>query len=188
MKREFLLNLKNGDQVLSKEVIDTIMAENGRDIEAAKAAFADYDAIKDQLAQAREAIQGYEALDIDGIRKEAEAWQEKYRQAVEDHEKQVGKIQFDHILENAITASGGRNAKAITALLDMDVLRESQDPKHAMEEALEALKRDCGYLFHETTTPPPYARGTGTYTGNGDRGPETLAGALREKIEMNRNY
>ena len=37
MKREFLYNLKVGDQALTKEVIDAIMAENGRDIEAAKA-------------------------------------------------------------------------------------------------------------------------------------------------------
>lgn len=36
MKREFLENLKLGDQALSKELIDAIMQENGRDIEAAK--------------------------------------------------------------------------------------------------------------------------------------------------------
>ena len=38
MKREFLQDLKVGDQSLPKEVIDAIMAENGRDIEAAVAA------------------------------------------------------------------------------------------------------------------------------------------------------
>ena len=37
MKREFLLNFKVGDQPLPKEIIDEIMAENGRDIERAKA-------------------------------------------------------------------------------------------------------------------------------------------------------
>ena len=36
VKREFLENLKLGDQALSKELIDAIMQENGRDIEAAK--------------------------------------------------------------------------------------------------------------------------------------------------------
>ena len=36
MKREFLQNIKVGDQPLPKEVIDAIMAENGRDIEKAK--------------------------------------------------------------------------------------------------------------------------------------------------------
>lgn len=36
MKREFLQNFKIGDQQLPKEVIDAILDENGRDIEAAK--------------------------------------------------------------------------------------------------------------------------------------------------------
>ena len=35
MKRDYLENLKIGDQELSYELIDTIMAENGRDIESA---------------------------------------------------------------------------------------------------------------------------------------------------------
>lgn len=56
MKRDFLQNLRVGDQPLPKEVIDAIMEENGRDIEAAKKPFADYETIKDQLAQAQETI------------------------------------------------------------------------------------------------------------------------------------
>lgn len=186
MKREFLQNLKVGDLALPKELIDAIMAENGRDIENAKAAFADYDAMKDQLAQAQEAIKGYEALDIDGIRQAAQAWEEKYNQAVAEHQKNVAQIQFQNTLENAIAAAKGRNAKAITALLDIPALQESQDPKEAIGQALEALKRDSAYLFNEITTPPLYARGTGAYTAAEERTPETLAGALREKFE-NRN-
>ena len=46
MKREFLQGLKVGENPLPKEVIDAIMAENGRDIEGVKARYADYDALK----------------------------------------------------------------------------------------------------------------------------------------------
>ena len=63
MKREFLQNLKVGDQPLSKEVIDAIMAENGRDIEAAKKPFADYDTIKGQLEEAQKTIKGVAVKD-----------------------------------------------------------------------------------------------------------------------------
>ena len=38
MKREFLQEFRVGEEALPKEVIDAIMAENGKDIEAAKAA------------------------------------------------------------------------------------------------------------------------------------------------------
>ena len=58
MKREFLRNLKVGDQPLSDEAIDAIMAENGRDIQAAKDAavkpYADYQAIKDERDQLKQ--------------------------------------------------------------------------------------------------------------------------------------
>ena len=36
MKREFLLNFKVNEQPLPKEIIDAIMAENGRDIQQAE--------------------------------------------------------------------------------------------------------------------------------------------------------
>ena len=60
MKREFLQNFKVGDQPLSKEIIDSIMAENGRDIEAAKKPFADYDTVKSQLEEAQKTIKGFQ--------------------------------------------------------------------------------------------------------------------------------
>ncbi len=184
MKREFLQNLASGDQALSKEVIDAIMAENGRDIEAAKAAFSDYDAIKDRLAQAQETIAGFEALDIDGIRQTAQSWEEKYNQAAADHQKQLADMAFGNALENAIAAAKGRSPKAIGALLDLDALKESENPTEAITQALDALKRDSAYLFDETPIPPPYAWGTGAYGAQEERTPETLAGALKEKFEL----
>jgi hypothetical protein len=64
MKTEFLQNLKIGDQALSKEIIDAIMAENGKDIEAAKKPFADYDHIKDQLKTAQDGLKAFEGVDV----------------------------------------------------------------------------------------------------------------------------
>ena len=59
MKREFLQNFKIGDQQLPKEVIDAILAENGRDIEAAKKPFADYEALKEQLNAAKDGLEAF---------------------------------------------------------------------------------------------------------------------------------
>ena len=56
MKREFLQNIKVGDQALPKEVIDSIMEEYGRGINAEKAKYADYDTVKSQLDEAQKTI------------------------------------------------------------------------------------------------------------------------------------
>ncbi len=173
MKREFLQGLQVGDTPLPKEVIDAIMAENGRDIENVKARYADYDAIKEQLAGLADAEQALQA---------AKSWEEKYTQALEAHRREMEETVFGYHLEKAILSAKGRNAKAITALLDVDALKQSENQQTALEEALQALKQDCGYLF-QSETPPPYARGTGAMTPENNKRPATLAGALLEKFE-----
>ena len=173
MKREFLQGLQVGDMPLTKEVIDAIMAENGRDIENLKSRYADYEALKEQLAQAEGLAEAAQA---------AQAWEEKYNQQVDTHRREMSELIFSHNLENAILSAKGRNAKAITALLDLDALKTCEDQKAALGEALQALKSDCSYLFAQET-PPPYARGTGAMTPETHKSPATLAGALLEKFE-----
>lgn len=67
MKREFLQNFKVGDQALPKEIIDAIMDENGRDIEAAKKPFADYEAVKAQLQAAKDGLEAFKGVDVDKL-------------------------------------------------------------------------------------------------------------------------
>ena len=54
MKREFLQEFKVGEQPLPKDVIDAIMAENGRDIQKVKGSFADYEDMKAELESLRQ--------------------------------------------------------------------------------------------------------------------------------------
>lgn len=153
MKREFLQGLQVGDMPLTKEVIDAIMAENGKDIEAVKAHYADYDGLKEQ-----------------------------FDKQVETHRREMSDLIFSHNLENAILSAKGRNAKAITALLDLDALKASENQAAALEDALTELKQQCSYLF-QTQTPPLYARDTGAQVPETHKSPATLAGALLEKFE-----
>ena len=173
MKREFLLEFRVGDQPLPKEVIDAIMAENGRDIQKVKANFADYEDLKAELSK-RQQDQSFEEA--------AKAWEEKYNQALEDHKNQIAQMAFEKALGEGIVKAKGRNAKAICALLDVETLKESENQADAIETALEALKQENRYLF-DGDVPPPYARGTGAYHGSQEKHPTTLAGALREKFE-----
>ena len=167
MKREFLQNFRVGEEALSKEIIDAIMAENGRDIQAARDAaakpFADYDDLKAENDRLKA-----EAL-ADG--KTAAQWQREFAD-----------WQFRSQLSEGISAAGGRNVKAISALLDTDALKASEDRKTAIGEALKALQATDGYLF-ASITPPPYAEGTGTRQKGNFTTPADLAGALREKFE-----
>ena len=182
MKREFLLNFKIGDAPMPKEIIDAIMEENGQDIEAAKKPFADYDAVKQQLTDANKAIEGFKALDVDGVKKAADEWKAKYEQAEKDHAAKLADMEFDGLLSGAVSAAKGKNAKAIRALLDMDALKASKNQSEDIKTALEALKKDSGYLFDDEQTPPPYAAGTGKQTATTKYSPEE--NAIRAEVAV----
>ena len=77
MKRDFLEGLG-----LESEVIDKIMKENGKDIENAKAKFADYDNIKAELQSANETLEKFKDYD------QTKADVEKYKTEAEKARKE----------------------------------------------------------------------------------------------------
>lgn len=167
MKAEFLQNFKVGDASLPKEAVDAILAENQRDVEAAVKPFADYESIKKQLATATEGLEAFKGVDVKDLQGQIETLQGKLDAQAKEHAAELADLAFDGVLKDAITAARGRNDKAIRALLDVDKLKASKDQTADIKAALEALKKDNGYLFESEETPPPYAPGTGTgpYSG-----------------------
>ena len=162
MKREFLLGLQE-DQPLSKQAIDAIMAENGKDIQATRALFSDYESLKEELHTARQTIAQMEEPSSRAL------------------EKRVRQVEFSYFLRQAVKDAGGRNQKAVEALLDMEAIQSAEQPETALQDALSGLQKENPWLFC-TQTPPPYAVGTGTQTPKANA-PATLAGALRERFE-----
>lgn len=183
MKREFLANIMVGGTPLPKEIIDIILDEHSRDIGAVKAQYSDYDDLKGKLNTANATIEQMQKQQGDGLvdGKTAQQWKEAHDQAVADHQKELDGVTFQHTLNAAITAHKGKNPKAISALLDVEALRGSEDQQKAIDAALESLKKDANYLFDTETPPPYYAPGTGTGAPPAGK-PATLADALREKF------
>lgn len=182
MKTEFLQNLKVGDQALPKEIIDAILAENGRDIENTKKPFSDYEAIKDQLKAAKDGLKAFEGVDVSKLQGEISTLQGQLADKDKEWKEKLDGMAFDGRIRDAIAAAKGRNTKAISALLDVDALRASKNQEADIKAALEAVKKDNGYLF-ETETPPPFAGGTGSAPAGGKQSPASLAGALHEKYD-----
>jgi len=160
MKREFLQNIQVEGVHLPKEVIDAIMAENGRDIEHAKGAYAQYESLL----------------------QEKQALEERFENVRLEHEKELRTVKFGHLLSAAITAQKGRSEKAITALLDTEALANSEDVSGAVAQAVGSLRESHPYLFEASTFPPLYARGTGGGNPLQEEAPATLASALKERF------
>lgn len=162
MKAEFLQNFKAGDAPLPKEVVDAILAENARDVEAAKKPYADYDSIKEQLTAAKEGLKAFEGVDVKDLQEQVKKLTGDLEAKEAEHQAKLQELEFDGALKDAITAAHGRSAKAVRAMLDVDALRSSKNREADIRSALETLKKESGYLFESEETPPPYAAGTGT--------------------------
>ena len=76
-------------------------------------------------------------------------------------EKAAEIARFDNKVDVAIAQARGRSIPAIRALLDIDKLRDSANPDRDIAAALDALKKDSGYLF-ESTAVPAMAAGAGS--------------------------
>lgn len=174
MKTEFLKSLN-----LSQEVIDKIMAENGKDIaveqKKAEKAIQERDSYKlkaesleTQVNDANTEIQKFKDMDIDGIKKAADDWKETAEKAKADADKQISQMKFDYALSAALTGAKAKNTKAVKALLDMDGLKfNDNDGKIVgLDEQLAQIKTDNDYLFESDEPAPEFVKGTNGGSGS----------------------
>ena len=152
MKRSFLEGLG-----LDKEVVDQIMDANGADLERLKSARDDY---RQQLEEARTTLKTFEGVDVAEL-------QGKITQLTSDLAAKDTEIQqkladrdFSDSLKEAIAASGAKNAKAVMALLDQDVLKSSKNQKEDIQKAVEAVKKENDYLFASNKPIPRFVSAT----------------------------
>ncbi len=91
-------------------VLDTIFAENGKDIQAEKSKL---EAKVEELTKANETIEGLqatikkaEAEDIEGLKKSAREWEEKYNSDLEASKNQLLQVQRSYELKDSLKTKG----------------------------------------------------------------------------------
>lgn len=160
---------------LEKETVDKIMAWNGADIEAEKAktkkAEGERDNYKSQLETATAELDKFKDVKPE----EMQATIAKLRQDLKDKDAEYAAKEadraFNETLKEAIKAAGGRNDKAVMALLDVKALKASKDQSADIKKALDSAKESDAYLFgaDEPFQNPVGATGGKPPMGNGKK-------------------
>lgn len=160
MKREDLEK-----QGLSKEQIDFIMAENGKDVETQKAktttAETTLKTANEQLTEAGKQIESFKAMKVEDIQRAADDWKTKAETAQADAAKTVAQLKFDHALDGALTGAKAKNAKAVKALLNLENLKfnEADGSIIGLDDQIKALKTANDFLFEGETGDPQIVTG-----------------------------
>ena len=183
MTREFLKKLGIED----KDTVDSIMAENGKDINAEKSKYADYDTTKQQLEAANKQIEEFGKLDYEGVKKSAEEYKAKFEQSEKDAAAKLSKLRFDNALDTALAAEKPKNVKMLRAMIDQDKLKfsESDNKIIGLDEQLKAIRKDNAFLFAEEAPVPdkkPFFVGNyGGSAGNTSASAREIMGLPPEK-------
>ena len=178
MKREFVEELLkdkvSGDDL--KAVVDAVMDENGKDIENAKKTLtAEKEKLEDQLNTTKEALKKFDGVDADGLKNQIADLEKQLKDKDDEHAQKLADMEFDSALDEAIRTAGGKNSKAVKALLDVDTLKSSKNQQDDIKAALEAMKKDSDYLFDSKE---PIKNPTGP-TGGGGGSTDSMTAAMR---------
>lgn len=183
MKTEFLKNLG----ITEQSVIDQILAENGRDINAIKT---ELNTQKEKVTELQGQLTAKEneistlntkVGEVETLRTEnAQLKTDKTNLTTELNTK-VSEIKKDYAIENGIRDYKARNVKAVKALLDGSKITYENETLGGLTEQLDALKagEDTSFLFGEAQPAPA---GTHVHTPPNNGGNPPTANSFAEAV------
>lgn len=159
MKTEFLKGLG----IVEQSVIDAIMAENGKDINAVKSNTTQLETqienLKNQISERDSQLKGLKesAKDNEDLTNKITELENANKKASEDYENKIAAIQKTHAIESGVRDAKAKNVKAVMALLDADKITLKDGKVEGLAEQLDALSKgeDTSFLFGAVETVPP---------------------------------
>lgn len=172
-----------------------IMAENGKDIEAVKTKTkadeqslaeqkSEIESLKTQLAEANNAIDGFKELDVEGIKKAAQEWETKAKEAELKRQSNLENLKFDYALRDKLKELKAKDAEIVAGLLNKDDLKITEKGEVlGLDEQLKTLKKDKGFLFEDDKAAPEVNITGGTNSPQGSTEPTSIREALAQTFK-----
>lgn len=148
MKKEDLTKIG-----LSDEQMKEVFRLNGIDVNAEKnkadAAATDLKDVRDQLSATQAQLKELQEMDPAKLQEEIGRLNQTLTSQKAEFEKQIADRDFNDAVNSAITAAGGRAAKAILPFLDQAALKASKNQKDDIAAAIAKVKEENAYLFND---------------------------------------
>lgn len=154
MKRDFLESLL-ADLNAPSQIIDKIMKENGKDIEGAKAKYADYDDIKAQLEAANAAMEKF--TDYDATKAEVEKYKAELKKSQEESAAKIAAMERSAKVSEYLSAKKFVNditRDAIAARMG-EMLGADESKGKSLEDIFGEITKDKKNILEENDKPSP---------------------------------
>ncbi len=106
--------------------------------------------MEEQLQTATDTLKGFEGVDVEELQGKVKQLTDDMETQKTDYENKIAEMKFGTLIDNAISAAGGKNAKAIRALLDVETLKDSKNQTEEITAAIEACKRTMSICLVQT--------------------------------------
>lgn len=156
-----------------KADFEKAFAENYKTVPEVEKLRTSRDNYKSQLETAQTALKKFEGVNVDELKGEIKKLNGELETKENEYQTRIADMEFNSVLDGAISESGARNSKAVKALLDLKNLKTSKNQADGIKKALEQVKSENGYMFGSDE---PFQNPVGaTDTGNGGTGSNPLA-------------
>ena len=147
MKREFL----TGELGLPKEITDKIMAQYGESVNKLRTEAQTAQGENERLSGALSALKedAESGAKLREMVQALESEKERLEKEAQAAKSELYDTKLNGAIVSALSAAGAKNVKAAGALLDKSAISVDEEGTHGLAEQIEAMKRDCGYLFHD---------------------------------------
>lgn len=149
MKRKLLEDLG-----LTKEQIDSVMDENGKDIEAEKekttTTTAELEDVKKQLKEANSTITDLKKSNADNeaLQAKVKEYEDTIKTQKADYEAKVRNLTLDSAIEKALSNAGAKHIDLLSTKIDREKLKIETDGKvTGLDEQISAYKESYKDLF-----------------------------------------
>ena len=121
------------------------------------------------IAELKKQLEGFKDVDVTALKQRITDLEAEKENIKKEYDNKIADRDFNDILKDSIAVVKGKNAKAITALLDVETLKASKNQKEDVAAALKALTEaeDSKMLFGD---PDPDVIGNGNPIGTVTKG------------------
>lgn len=146
MNREFLEGLKSGENTLTKEAVDCIMAEYGKSVTGLKTQI---DTLTGENATLKSNAEAAKTSELDGLRQQHQTELDNLKIGFAD---KITKMAVNY----RVKLSGAKNAEDIISQLDNGkiIYDDKSGEVTGIDEQIESLKANKNYLFEEVVKEP----------------------------------
>lgn len=108
------------------------------------------DNYKSQLETAQNALKKFDGVNVEEMKNTIETLNSDLQKKETEYQNKIADMEFNSVLDGAITKSGAKNAKAVKALLDLEALKNSKNQAEDITKALESVKSENDFMFTDS--------------------------------------